>query len=368
MSGNYFLQRGNVFSLTNKTQTVVHDQLPLGFYDACLDPMMGYFLTVKDDVKALPKKLYGTINQRCDRILRTYNERLDQNLQTGVLLSGEKGSGKSLLAMLLAHRCGLPVVFVSNPYSGKAFFDMLVTGGRKLVLFDEFEKVYDKSTVQQELLTMLDGTYPTKNLTVATLNDHMRVADAMKNRPTRFYYHYRYVGLDRAFIDDYCKDRLKNYNDEIMELMHGSISRVTGFNFDMLQAMVEEMNRFNEKPDEVLRHLNVIPTSLNYNYDVTAFNSVTGKEIELKNSKVSVAGFLAESMQFALHPKPLNAKEKKNGVRGIYVYGSQHYRGTAEGGTLIFEISREEFGDDDNQDYGVIVKAKREGAPREWTV
>ena len=77
----------------------------------------------------------------------------------------------------------------------------------------------------------------------------------MRNRPGRIFYMIDYKGLDVNFIREYCEDNLKNkqHIDSI-----ANISTIfDAFNFDMLKALVEEMNRYNETPQEALRMLNV---------------------------------------------------------------------------------------------------------------
>jgi len=64
-----------------------------------------------------------------------------------------------------------------------------------------------------------------------------------------------YKGREEDFIRDYCEDNLKAKNH--IPAVCG-ISRVfEEFNFDMLRALVEEMNRYKESPDEALKMLNI---------------------------------------------------------------------------------------------------------------
>ena len=123
-----------------------------------------------------------------------------------------------------------------------------------VVLFDEFEKVYDRDG-QEAILTLLDGVFPSKKLFVLTCNDKWRVDSHMRNRPGRIFYMINFVGLDEAFIREYCADNLndKSHTDKIVNIA----SVFSAFNFDMLKALVEEMNRYNESPQDALRILNV---------------------------------------------------------------------------------------------------------------
>lgn len=62
---------------------------------------------------ALPDRLLGDIEKRADRIINTFLDRKGRN--TGVLMSGLKGSGKSLLAKLVSARLlsqGFPTIIL----------------------------------------------------------------------------------------------------------------------------------------------------------------------------------------------------------------------------------------------------------------
>jgi hypothetical protein len=124
------------------------------------------------------------------------------------------------------------------------------------ILFDEFEKVYE-GKLQAGLLTLLDGVFSSKKLFLLTCNDSYRIDSHMKNRPGRLFYMFKFTGLSQEFIEEYCQDCL---NDKTQI---PAICRVTNifnqFNFDMLAALVEEMNRYNETPQEALSVLNILP-------------------------------------------------------------------------------------------------------------
>jgi hypothetical protein len=64
-----------------------------------------------------------------------------------------------------------------------------------------------------------------------------------------------YKGLDSGFIREYCNDNLeaKDHIDRICTIA----SLFDQFNFDMLKALVEEMNRYGDTPQEALALLNV---------------------------------------------------------------------------------------------------------------
>lgn len=225
------------------------------------EDMGGLFLIQGDDF-SLPAKLYGDVKERSKRILQTFE---DRPFITGVLLEGEKGSGKTLLAKQISLEgieAGIPTILVNSPFCGVAFNSFMQELHQPcIVLFDEFEKVYHDKENQQEMLTFLDGTIPTKKLCILTVNDSWHLDTNLVNRPGRLFYSLAYSALDKAFIREYATDRLndKSHIEEVVRVA----TTFTQFNFDQLQALVEEMNRYNETPLKALRWLNINPSYTN---------------------------------------------------------------------------------------------------------
>lgn len=253
---SYFLKSGNTFRVSAKEAMDLHDKLPAGNYIIKQDPFENLYLEMIDDFEFKGKR-YGDNLRNTERIINTF---LDRSVSTGVMLTGEKGSGKSLLAKNLAMRAkelDIPTIVINHPWSGDKFNSFLQTIEQPcVVLFDEFEKVYDRDD-QESILTLLDGVFPSKKLFVLTCNDKYRVDQHMRNRPGRIYYMIDFKGLDADFITEYCEDNLKakQHIQQICKLA----SLFGEFNFDMLKAMVEEMNRYGETPQEVMRLLNAKP-------------------------------------------------------------------------------------------------------------
>ena len=117
----------------------------------------------------------------------------------------------------------------------------------------------EDSEEQEQALTLLDGVFPSKKLFVLTCNDKWRIDQHMRNRPGRLFYMLDYKGLDANFITEYCMDNLKPELQKHTEKLCQIASLFAQFNFDMLKATVEEMNRYNEAPEDALRMLNVKP-------------------------------------------------------------------------------------------------------------
>lgn len=253
----HVMRFGSMYRLMSEQDIEICETLPPKNYTVKQNKMSGeYYLEPVDDF-VMPKKLYGDTMKKAERILATFKNR---PLSTGVHLDGVKGSGKTLLAKVLSHlaqKDGIASIVINQPFCGDEFNAFIQSiDVPAILIFDEFEKVYNWET-QNKILTLFDGVYPTKKLFVLTTNDCHSVTSFLKNRPGRIYYSFKFDTLGKQFIEEYCNDNL------IDKAQTASVVKYTGifsfFNFDMLAAAVEEMNRYGESLQEVLEYLNIIP-------------------------------------------------------------------------------------------------------------
>lgn len=278
----HYMRFGNQYRLTDKSNLDIQSSLEIGTYTVSFDKERGEFFLIKIDDFKVPGKLYGDTSKQADRIINTFKDRPSG---TGVLLVGEKGSGKSLLAKqisIVAASKGVPTIVLNSPFCGDSFNKFIQSIDQEAVIvFDEFEKTYREIEHQEQLLTLLDGTYPSKKLFVLTSNDKFRIDQHMRNRPGRIYYMYEFGGLDGAFIEEYCNDNLIDKSQ--IDSLKTFASSFGKFNFDSLKAMVEEMNRYGESASDVSRVLNVKPTfEENQNYTIVSMQ-IKGVEIPKKD-------------------------------------------------------------------------------------
>ena len=252
----YFLKNGNTYRVATPESLDLHETLPAGNYIIRPDQFGNLFLEGIDAFTP-PGKIYGDVDKLTDRMINTF---LTRSHSTGVLLTGEKGSGKTLQSKMLSIRLaaqGIPTIVINAAWKGDGFNKLLQDIDQPcMILFDEFEKVYQRED-QEHILTLLDGVFSSKKLFVLTCNDKWRIDAHMRNRPGRIYYMLDYTGLESSFVREYCEDNLlnKSHIDGVC-----TVAAMFGeFNFDMLKAMVEEMNRYGETPQEVLKYLNAKP-------------------------------------------------------------------------------------------------------------
>jgi hypothetical protein len=251
-----YVKQGRDLAIVTRAEGEVLNRLPVGVYRLCFNPVRGWWFSNIQEFK-LPGKLYGNTEARSERILRTYNSRREEGDPTGILLSGIKGSGKTLLAKKVASDSNLPIIVINDPYVADDFKEIIANVGPCVLIFDEFEKVYAQKEHQNKVLTLLDGVFSNEVLSFIIVNDATRLVGPLLNRPGRLYYALEYGGLDEEFILEYTEDRLHDSTPERVKGILSISAMFKHFTFDHLQAMVEEMNRYGETAKEVIDFLNV---------------------------------------------------------------------------------------------------------------
>ena len=310
---SYFIQSGDSFFPAASKEALL-EGLPSGNY-TIEQSMTGLFFKRIESFQPLDK-VYGSLNTWAERTLQTFE---DREVSTGILLSGEKGSGKSLLGRLIslkAHNKSIPTVIVNAPFEGAALLKLFGELTQPvIVFFDEFDKVYSDLDLQESVLSLLDGISGTKHLFIITCNDLYRLSRFLLNRPGRIFYFIEFNGIEESFIREYCKDNLNN-KSEIDNIV--KISKIfEKFNFDMLKSLVEEMNRYNESALKAIELLNITPSHQN---NVEYKVSITDKDNnEYINYPNEWDGFPLEEEKFDMRIMRTDDKEKKEWLEIMFL-------------------------------------------------
>jgi len=261
----------------SKSDISVVGALPAGNYLLKFSQKdLEHYLEESDAFK-IPEKVYGDPAKLAKRYINTFN---NSNGNLGILLTGIKGTGKSLLAKMVCVESKLPVIMISEPFMSNELKSFLNNIKQEvIVLIDEFEKIYRDVKHQETFLSLLDGVFEGQKLYILTSNTRDNVSTYLLNRPSRIHYLKQYNGLEKPLISDIVDDLLDNkeHKSELIRLLD-----IAGLiTVDMLMAIIREMNMYDESPKEAIELLNIKPESAIYKVEVFEIErKIGGKEDE----------------------------------------------------------------------------------------
>ncbi len=247
-----------------------YDRLPAKTYTVRFAQMSGFFLEERTDL-SVKERVYGVHPEKADKVLNAFTA-FERNL--GVILSGDKGIGKSLFARLLSAKAveaGYPVIIIDQFIPGIASYIESIDQ-EAVFLFDEFDKTFgsirqgeNEADPQSRLLSLFDGTSQGKKLFIITCNSLYRLNDYLVNRPGRFHYHFRFGYPSGEEILKYMTDKLgPQYYGEIEKVI--LFSKKVALNFDCLRAIAFELS-LGEPFEKMIQDLNIININ-EENYDL----------------------------------------------------------------------------------------------------
>ena len=246
MSNNTIISTGTTYRIYDSS-VETHDVLPKATYRVEFDPMSGYSLLRVEPLTAGEEKVYGSHEPRLNRISQAYSA---MTRSLGVLLSGDKGMGKSLMVRMVAEKFAnerdLPIILVESNTPGIASF--IDTLGESVVVFDEFEKKFpaggrmdEGDGAQSQFLGLFDGISSTQRLYLVSINEVSRLSDFFINRPGRFHYHIRFDYPAAAEVREYLTEQAPGADPAEIETAVTFSQRVK-LNYDHLRALAFELN------------------------------------------------------------------------------------------------------------------------------
>ena len=314
----------------------VSDILEPDVYEIEFVPMAGpKFEIITNMDLSVPKHIYGGVQARVDKAFKAFDRR---PLNTGILLSGDRGMGKTLFIRIAINEAlsrGIAVIILKQTDSLDDVISLINRVSQPLlVIMDEFEKnfVIDNSRgidSQMPFLSMLDGLGSnSKRMFIASINNVGKMNDFMMNRPGRFYYHFSYAKLSEDDMREYLKTETTGIDENTINYAVSMLQNYT-INYDGLSAIAAELNA-GCSIDETLQDLNLDregESSLSFHvkingYDYTgyAYDSIetirrrTHYTISFHSDKIYVPGKKQQKMSkhgfigsFDLHLEPVTA-------------------------------------------------------------
>lgn len=176
------INTGNTYEIFDDSLQTF-DKLPTQTYVVRFNKNKGFFLEKYVDIEIKEEKVYGVHLEKVNKVLNSF-EKFNRNL--GVILSGDKGIGKSLFAKLLAIEAmnkNIPLIVVDTFIPGIASYIESIEQ-EVMVLFDEFDKTFGEvrqndgeASPQAHLLSLFDGVSGGKKLFVVTCNELRKLND-----------------------------------------------------------------------------------------------------------------------------------------------------------------------------------------------
>jgi SpoVK/Ycf46/Vps4 family AAA+-type ATPase len=285
----FYIKSGDKYAVETDSDIQISDKLEPGTYTLVTIPFQGFRLQKSKDID-FTGKVYGDVPKVVERLWRTFKSR---DKSTGFLLNGDKGTGKTMTTKLLCRKAkddGKITVIINSPFAGEDFNRLIsLLPEESIILFDEFEKVYSKEEFQNPILSLLDGLYSSKKMFLLTINDMSKMNQFLLNRPGRLFYNVKFPGLDDKFVREYSIDKLDNqkYVEEVVSLLEF----VEPFSFDMLQAVIEEVNRYDERPVKTLDWLNIRKTYKRNTFKIKQLLVPTDDILRVATPQVSMTAY-----------------------------------------------------------------------------
>ena len=233
-----FIKQGNDISVLPRG--LEYELEPGKVYDLKIREIWGRTIT---DFKLngemnMPPAIYQTKKDKMfvERVLQNYLQ-ADKNT-TGVLLTGDKGTGKSVTAKIIASKANLPIVII-NPDTEEnlleGFFKEFDTP--ICILLDEV----DKNFSTKNMLTFLDGMHKTaKKLVIMTANEEDGLSNFIKNRCSRIRYYRHYDMHDDAqeYAELICEAKGIENKEEVVNFIVNNIKYPS---IDNISSFIDEV-------------------------------------------------------------------------------------------------------------------------------
>ena len=209
----------------------------------------------EDKAFELPTKYYLSKEDErfINKSINTYNK--TKKLTLGVLLSGMKGSGKTLMAKKIAINSNLPIIVIDKSVDSseiEGFFAKVDTN--VCIIMDEVDKYWRT----QYLLGFLDGVKPTcKKLLICTCNDEKEIDKYLNDRCSRIRYKKTFDALTKDAVLGILSDMIEN-KEKAKSATEYIYAHINTISYDNVIVFGEEvLNNPDESYESILADMNI---------------------------------------------------------------------------------------------------------------
>lgn len=207
----------------------------------------------------LPERLYDTKddNKFITKVINNYKK--IESGTVGVMLSGLKGSGKTIMMKRIAVESGLPILIIDKGFHPREMVKLFnkFADTEICILMDEVDKLGENYD-DDYLLRIADGINSSgKKLMVFTCNDEDDVSEYLKDRCSRIRYWKEYDEMQYSMILAILEDRL-NDKSEVKPCADFITEHFSCISFDNIASFADEINDYpNDTFEELFNDMNL---------------------------------------------------------------------------------------------------------------
>lgn len=207
----------------------------------------------------LPEKLYTTAED--DKFVNKVIDRYSLTVEgtVGVMLSGLKGSGKTIMMKRIALQSNLPIILIDKSFYPKDLINLFnkLSNTEVCILMDEIDKLGERYD-DDYLLKVLDGINTSgKKLMIFTCNDNENVNEYLKDRCSRIRYWREYGEVPASMIQAVLEDKLDD-NSKVKPLTDFIQETLSCASFDNISSFADEVNTYpNDTFEELFKDMNL---------------------------------------------------------------------------------------------------------------
>ena len=243
--------------LLPKQKGMDYDLISGQLYDLSYDRYMGEVIFKENGELNLPKKIYESETDKMFkyRVFKQFNK--PDSKDVNILLNGTKGTGKTMMAKIIARESKLPIIIVAPDFPEQKLIEFFKKFNTPVcIIFDEIEKNFNT----ERMLDFLDGVEKTtKKLVIMTCNDMDNLSEFLKDRCSRIRYlrnytikdNYEFIPMiaedlglkDPTKVANFCKSHIKLPSIDNVNAFLNEVKMFEDDNIDMpLIDIIKYMN------------------------------------------------------------------------------------------------------------------------------